>query len=170
MTMKIRNLGTTLLLPVLLTAGLATAARADDDAAVERGRYLVNIAGCNDCHTPDWPQSGGKVAQEDWLTGSPVGFRGPWGTTYPANLRLVVASMTEAEWLRHARQPRRPPMPWFNLRDMSDADLRAIYRYVRHLGPKGAPAPPYLAPDMAVATPYIDFVPRNLPRSARAEH
>jgi hypothetical protein len=31
--------------------------------------------------------------------------------------------------------------PWFNVNDMSRADLRAIYRYVRHLGPAGKPQP-----------------------------
>lgn len=165
--MNMWKFGKTLLMPLLIVAGTACAASAADPT-VERGRYLVNVSGCNDCHTPNWPQSGGEVPQEDWLTGSPVGFRGPWGTTYPANLRLVMQSMSETDWLKHARTPRRPPMPWFNLRDMSDADLRAIYRYVRHLGPKGDPAPAYVPPEMAVNTPYIDFVPQNLPRQAQA--
>jgi hypothetical protein len=40
----------------------------------------------------------------------------------------------------------RPPMPWFNLRAMHDADLVAIHRYLRSLGPRGEPAPAYVPP------------------------
>ena len=107
------------------------------DVDLERGRYLVKIAGCNDCHTPNYPQSAGKVPEKDWLTGVPVGWQGPWGTTYAANLRLVIGGMTEAQWMKGARQALKPPMPWFALRDMTDGDLRAIYRYVKSLGPGG---------------------------------
>jgi hypothetical protein len=102
------------------------------------------------------------VPQAQWLTGSTVGFQGPWGTTYPANLRLYVQSLDETQWLERVRQPMRPPMPWFSLRDMSDTDLLAIYRFIRSLGPAGEPAPAAAAPGVEVATPYIEFVPKNL--------
>jgi mono/diheme cytochrome c family protein len=149
-------------------ATAAQAAEPDQSASIARGRYLVQIGACNDCHTAGYPESAGKVAEADWLTGNPVGFQGPWGTTYPANLRLVVARMTEAQFVARARGEMRPPMPWFNLRDMTDGDLRAMYRYVRSLGPKGAPAPAYAAPGEKVATPYIVFVPQNLPQKTAA--
>ncbi len=136
---------------------------------LERGRYLVRLGGCNDCHTAHYPEKGGNVPESEWLTGVPVGFQGPWGTTYPANLRLKFQSMTEAEWLKAAHAPMRPPMPWFNLAAMTDADLRAMYRYIRSLGPKGEPAPAYAAPGERVSTPYIVFVPQMAPeRSAAA--
>ena len=144
------------------------AAPPDTAASIARGRYLVHISGCNDCHTPGYPESGGKTPEADWLVGSAVGFQGPWGTTYPANLRLVVDRMTEAQFVARARSEMRPPMPWFNLHAMTDADLRAMYRYVRSLGPKGAPAPSYAGPDQKVATPYIVFVPQNLPQKTAA--
>jgi hypothetical protein len=54
-------------------------------------------------------------------------------------------------------------MPWFNLRDMSDDDLLAIYRYARSLGPTGEPAPAYVPPGQIPASPYIVFEPQNLP-------
>ncbi len=57
----------------------------------------------------------------------------------------------------------RPPMPLPSLRAMSDADLKAIYRYVRSLGAKGQPVPAYVPPGGQVATPYFDFTPKNLP-------
>ncbi len=124
---------------------------------VARGRYLVMISGCNDCHTHDYPETAGKVDEKLWLTGSPLGWRGPWGTTYAANLRLVVPALTEAQWLVHARSERRPPMPWFNLRDMSDADLRAIHRYLKRLGSAGTPAPAYVPPDKPPNPPFVQF-------------
>ena len=126
--------------------------------SIERGRYLARIAGCNDCHTAGYPQSGGKVPEAQWLTGDKVGFRGPWGTTYPANLRLLMQTMSQAEWMKYARtHEMRPPMPWFALRDMTDQDLASIYRFVRHLGPAGEPAPEYLPPDKQPQGPVITF-------------
>jgi mono/diheme cytochrome c family protein len=155
---------------VLLSTATATAQSTKApkrDADVERGRYLVKIGGCNDCHTVNYPETAGAVPEKDWLTGVPVGWQGPWGTTYSANLRLVIGSMTEAQWMTRARQPMRPPMPWFALRDMTDNDVRAIYRYLKSLGPAGQPVPAYVPPGGNVATPVIVFVPQNLPAPAK---
>lgn len=129
-------------------------------ATVERGRYLVQIGGCNDCHTPDYGQLAGQKPVDEWLTGWSVGFRGPWGTSYPSNLRLTVRGMSEEQWLSFARAPRLPPMPWFSLRDMTDEDLRSIYRFISDLGPKGERAPTAAAPGQPVSTPYFMFEPR----------
>lgn len=142
---------------------VTTAPTHADAASIARGRYLVATAGCNDCHTAGYAEAGGKVAQSDWLLGTPVGFRGPWGVSYPANLRLTVQAVTEEEWLKFARVERLPPMPWFNLRDMNDEDLRSMYRFIRSLGPKGGRAPAPVAPNVNVGTPYIQFTPQNLP-------
>ena len=158
--MNIRN-SSGVLLAVSLAFGIAADTLAGEPAAgaVERGRYLVTIGGCNDCHTPGYMEKGPAVPESEWLTGMPVGFQGPWGTSYAANLRLVLNSMTEDQWVKHARQQRLPPMPWFNLRAMTDDDLRAVYAYVRSLGAPGHPAPAYVAPGGKVSTPYFVFVP-----------
>jgi len=140
-----------------LTAASAEAASTKRDADLDRGRYLVKIAGCNDCHTPNYPETAGAVPEKDWLTGVPVGFQGPWGTTYAANLRLVFAGMTEAQWMKGARHALKPPMPWFALRDMTDGDLRALYRYIKSLGPAGQPAPAYVPPGGKVTTPVLTW-------------
>ena len=113
-----------------------------DPKLVERGRYLVKIAGCNDCHTPGYMASAGKVPEAQWLTGDKLGWRGPWGTTYAINLRLYMKDVTEAEWLKRAKtMETRPPMPWFALRDMTERDLKAIYHYVKAQPVAGEPAP-----------------------------
>lgn len=125
---------------------LAAEPAAPGDPAVERGRYLVQISGCNDCHTPGYMVQNGDVPEALWLTGSPVGWTGPWGTTYASNLRLVADGLSETRWLKYARREWRPPMPFFNLRSMTDEDLMAIYRYLRHAGPAGEAMPAALPP------------------------
>ena len=134
----------------------------------EAGRYLVLVGGCNDCHTPGWDPSGGKVPMTRWLTGSPVGFEGPWGTTYPANLRLFVQRVSEPQWLAMFKSkaplpqfPMRPPMPWVNIHRLSVRDLKALYVFIHGLGPMGRPAPAYTPPGQRPTTPYIVFVPQK---------
>lgn len=150
---------------VMLKITLADAAerasavsRPADAKWIERGRYLVKIAGCNDCHTTGYAQTGGNVPEKAWLTGDQLGWRGPWGTTYPRNLRIFMTGLSEDQWVRVAHTTQfRPPMPWFALRDMTDPDLRAIYRFVQYLGPGGEQAPAYLPPDREPDGPVISF-------------
>ncbi len=137
----------------LASGAVFTAHAAEPDAQVARGRYLVLITGCNDCHTPGYMETDGAVQEQLWLTGNSVGWTGPWGTTYPPNLRLVAQGLTEAQWLVHARNQWRPPMPWVALRKMTDEDLAAIYHFLRYLGPAGQPAPLALPPGQVAPEP-----------------
>jgi mono/diheme cytochrome c family protein len=144
----------------MLIACAATAAEPRSgalSAEASRGRYLVRITGCNDCHTAGYAESGGQVEESKWLAGDRLGWRGPWGTTYAPNLRLTVKDMTAKEFMTLARSPLRPPMPWFNMRDMKDADVKAIYAYLRHLGPAGERAPAYVPPDRTPDGPFVKF-------------
>jgi mono/diheme cytochrome c family protein len=142
-----------------VAAGTAIAAdKGSNDAARARGRYIVTIGGCNDCHTPGFAMSGGKVDEKQWLTGDSLGWRGPWGTTYPVNLRLYMQALSENAWVDKARHlTARPPMPFWALNTMTDRDLRALYRYVRALGPSGDPAPAYVPPNQEPKPPYVTF-------------
>lgn len=132
----------------------------------QQGKYIVLIGGCNDCHTSGYAESNGQNPPEsEWLTGIPVGFRGPWGTTYASNLRLTVNEMTEDEWVKTSRtRMAMPPMPWPSLNHMDEQDLRAVYRYIKSLGSKGIKMPPNVPPDQEPATPYFDFIPQHLER------
>jgi mono/diheme cytochrome c family protein len=119
----------------------------------------VRIAGCNDCHTPGYAESGGATPRQLWLEGSALGWSGPWGTTYPANLRLKLQDMDEAAWMKYsAGLHSRPPMPDFALRGMTEDDRRALYRFVRSLGPGGEAAPAYLPPGQMPKPPYVQWV------------
>lgn len=149
----------------LITIGLIGAAgpgwtsETDKDSSmIERGRYLAQLAGCNDCHTPGYLMSNGEIPESQWLIGDSFGWRGPWGTTYASNLRLFLQSMSEDQWVEVAHTlKRRPPMPWYTVNRMHEDDLRALYRFVRSLGDPGKPAPVYVPPDQEPNTPYALF-------------
>jgi len=138
--------------------GQAPKQAAAPNATIERGRYVVEIGGCNDCHTAGYAEAGGKAAEADRLKGDMLGYRGPWGTTYPTNLRLNIGKMTEDAWVKYAKTlMTRPPMPWFNIRAMTEADQRALYQYVKSLGTGGTAAPAFLPPDKAPKAPFIQW-------------
>ena len=127
-------------------------------ASIERGKYLVKVAGCNDCHTPGYALSGGKVPEAQWLIGDKLGWRGLWGTTYAVNLRLYMRDMPEEKWLKTARTLQtRPPMPWFALNEMTDQDLKAIYHFVRTLPATGEMAPTFVPPGKEPQGPVVQF-------------
>jgi len=135
-----------------------SAESANSTAMIERGRYLAQLAGCNDCHTPGYLINNGEIPESRWLIGDSFGWRGPWGTTYASNLRLFLKDMSEDAWVETARTlKRRPPMPWYTVNQMHEDDLRALYRFVRSLGEPGNPAPAYVPPDQDPTTPYALF-------------
>lgn len=129
------------------------------ESELEAGRYLVIAGGCNDCHTDNYERAEGKIPESKWLLGSSVGWRGPWGTSYGTNLRLRVHEVTEEAWMLMMRKRMRPPMPWTDTKELSDADLRALYVYIRSLGPAGKHTPAALGPGEKPTTPYIDLTP-----------
>ena len=49
-----------------------------DKKTEERARYVIKIAGCNDCHTTGYAEAAGKIPEKDWLKGDAMGWRGPW--------------------------------------------------------------------------------------------
>ena len=157
--------------PTTSPPAAATAAPAAAVDLVARGEYLVRIAGCNDCHTAAYAEKQGKVPKEQWLTGSPLGFHGPWGTTYASNLRLRMQDFSEDEWLAYSANLRtRPIMPDFAVRDMTEEDRRALYRFIRGLGPAGSPAPVALPPGQTPPLPHMALVLPPPPADAAGAH
>jgi hypothetical protein len=66
--------------------------------------------------------------------------------------------MSEDGWVTYVKDLKaRPPMPWWSIRATTEEDLRAIYQYIKQLGPAGEPAPPYLPPDKEPKPPYIQY-------------
>jgi cytochrome c553 len=126
----------------------------------EAGRYLVNISGCNDCHTNGFLQQGDAIPEEARLTGMPIGFKGPWGVTYPSNLRLLVQEKTEDQLVAELKErTAKPPMPWTSIHALNEHDLRSILKYIKSLGPAGEKTPDYVPPNQQPTTPVFVFVP-----------
>jgi hypothetical protein len=158
-----RSLFLLVLVAVGCTASASDAPREPHTAAespVEAGRYLATVAGCNDCHTDGYLFTGGDVPEAERFLGSAVGWRGPWGTTYARNLRLTVSQMTEDAWVQMLKtRLGLPPMPWMNVNQMAEADMRAIYRYFQSLGPVGEQTPAPVPPGQEPTTVFISLEP-----------
>jgi hypothetical protein len=133
-------------------------AKRQQTIVIDRGRQVIKTMGCNSCHTQDYMIKRSNIPEEDWLLGSTLGFHGTYGTAYPTNLRLLLNNMTEDEWLVLAKQMREDsPMAWIMLSTTVDQDLRAIYKFVKHLGPKGTPALSRLEAGVIPTTHYVDY-------------
>jgi hypothetical protein len=61
-------------------------------------------------------------------------------------------------------------MPDFAIRAMSEDDRRALYRFVRSLGPAGEPAPGYLPPGKEAPLPFVKWMLPSPPPAAAAGH
>jgi hypothetical protein len=80
---------------------------------------------------------------------------GPWGTSFAANLTPDKASglggWTVDQFIKTMRtgkhlgvgRPILPPMPWFDVAVLRDADLKALFAYLRSVKPisNAVPAP-----------------------------
>ncbi len=146
-------------LRIVLCAGLASLPLVSQaEPSAEHGRYLVQVAGCNDCHTASYIMAPDKVPESAWLLGDSLGWSGPWGTSYASNLRLLLPTLSEEQWLQLARNANyRPPMPSHALRIMQEDDLRSIHRFVKQLGVAGQPAPAALPPGQVAKGPVVQF-------------
>jgi cytochrome c553 len=139
---------------------------APGDVSVDRGKLVSIIGGCNDCHTQDYNESGGKIDPAKALVGTAIGWRGPWGTTYPRNLRITVQDKTEDQFVEYAKKLKtRPPMPYYNVNAMDESDIRSLYQYIKSLGAPGAQVPEFVPPDQEPKTPYRPIEPPTMPKS-----
>jgi mono/diheme cytochrome c family protein len=126
------------------------------DTQVERGKYLVTITGCNDCHTPGALL--GKPDLSRTLGGSDVGFGIPGvGTFVGQNLtpdketglgnwrtEQIIAAMTKGE--RPDGRKLFPVMPWPALASLTAEDAQAIAAYLKSLPPVKNAVPGPFAP------------------------
>ena len=140
---------------VLAAAATATAAAAAayavwsgvgaQEAQVARGKYLVQLAGCTDCHTPGYRL--GKPDMARFLGGSDVGFEmAGVGIFVPPNLtpdnstglgrwtsdEIVTAIQTG---VRPDGRILAPMMPWRAYAGLTKSDAAAMVEYLRSLPP-----------------------------------
>ncbi|MEI6200630.1 MAG: cytochrome c [Enhydrobacter sp.] len=144
-----------------------------DDAAVARGKYLVTLGGCQDCHTPG--HFFGKPDMARALGGSEVGFDIPGlGTFYGPNLtpdkETGLGKWTDAQVMAAIRTGVRPDgrvlapiMPWRSLAVLTDQDAAAVVAYLRSLPPVANKVPGPFGPG---ETP-TSFVMKILPPAGK---
>jgi mono/diheme cytochrome c family protein len=106
----------------------------------KQGAYLVKMAGCADCHTPQ--NQGQALAGMDFAGGQI--FEGPWGKVATANLTPDPSGIPyydEALFLQTMRtgsvkaRTLNQIMPWHFFRNMTDDDLKADFAYLKTLKP-----------------------------------
>jgi mono/diheme cytochrome c family protein len=128
----------------LIGAGFALSAYAADPQ-VERGKYLVGIGGCTDCHTPG--HFLGHPDMTRYLGGSDVGFAVPGlGVFVGPNLtpdketglgtwtaQQIVTAITTGE--RPDKRLLAPSMPWRGLAALTKSDALAIAAFLKSLPP-----------------------------------
>lgn len=107
---------------------------------VARGAYLVRMAGCADCHTPQ--DQGKPIVGLDFAGGLVIDL--PTGRVASANItpdasgisyydeNLFIHAMREGKV--GARQLN-AAMPWWFFGKMTDDDLKAVFAYLRTLTP-----------------------------------
>lgn len=151
------------------------------EARVERGRYLTLMGACNDCHTPGTFY--GAPDYDRTLSGSEIGWVGPWGVTFPRNLtpdaETGIGAWSEEDIVNAIRTGVRPdgsvilpPMPWPMYATMTDDDAYAIAAYLKSIAPVKHRAPDRIAPGVAYDGPAFHIPPApawDAPRVAAAE-
>jgi mono/diheme cytochrome c family protein len=110
---------------------------------VARGHYLVTIMGCNDCHTPGALYGAPDTTRT--LSGSDLGWVGPWGDVRPRNLTpdsTGIGSWTKEQIVEAIRTGHTPDgsqlapiMPWMGFSALTDEDAMAIASYLKSLPP-----------------------------------
>lgn len=146
----------------------ASAGDAAKKARIARGLYLTTVIGCNDCHTP-----GGLYGAADFnrkLSGSELGWHGPWGVSFPSNLTpdmdTGLGYWSEAEIVKAIRTGVKndgkmllPPMPWQDFSGLSDADVHAIAAYLMSLPAVSHKVPDAVPPGQAFTGTVIELPP-----------
>lgn len=139
---------------------IAAAPSAKDAARIKRGEYLATVTGCNDCHTP-----GALYGAPDFerrLSGSEIGWRGPWGVSYARNLtsdpETGLGKWTEQQivdalktGMKPDGTPLLPPMPWPNATALTDEDVHALAAYLKSLPPVKHRVPDVVEPEKAAS-------------------
>lgn len=113
----------------------------DLSTPLKRGQYLVTVAGCTDCHTPQ--DAHGQPIMSLQFGGGFV-FDGPWGRVASANITsdpsgipyYDLALFTQVFRTGYVRARKlNQLMPWADFRGLTDEDIAAIFTYVKTFRP-----------------------------------
>ena len=121
------------------------ALEANAQQSVDRGKYLVTLASCTDCHTPGF--FFGKPDMARFLGGSEVGFEIPGlgvfvGPNLTPDKETGLGNWTDEQIVAALKSGHRPDgrvlapiMPWKALASLTAEDALAIVAYLRSLSP-----------------------------------
>lgn len=152
---------------------LAPQAVQAQDGQLARGKYLVGLSGCNDCHTPGY--FFGKPDMARFLGGSEVGFEIPdVGVFHGPNLTPDVVTglgswstddIVTAITTGHRPDGRilAPVMPWHAFASLTPDDAQAIAAYLKSLPPVANKVPGPFGPGEKPTS----FVMRIVPPDAQ---
>jgi mono/diheme cytochrome c family protein len=140
-----------------ITAAVSASSVQAADAQVERGKYLVQIGGCSDCHTP-----GNFLGHPDmarFLGGSDVGFGMPGlgvfvGPNLTSDKETGLGKWTAQEIVTAITTGKRPDgrllaaaMPWRGLAALTKPDALAIAAFLQSLPPTSNKVPGPFGPN-----------------------
>lgn len=170
---------------LVAVAGFAIAACASRQAAegtaedkIARGRRVSFTSGCQDCHTPGTFY--GALDSTRMLSGTELGWQGPWGVSFPRNLtpdmETGIGKWTEEDIVTAIRTGHRPdqtmllpPMPWQMYAHLTDEDAYALAAYLKSLPPVVHKVPDVVPPGQPFTGAALVFPPppawdaQNLP-------
>jgi len=162
---------------IITTAIFLLPARAAD-SQIERGKYLVDIAGCNDCHTPGY--FFGKPDAARYLGGSDVAFEIPGmgafaGSNITPDEETGIGSWTIEQIVTALQTGSRPDgrvlapiMPWRSFAGLSKADATAIAAYLKSIPPvKQRGAGPFAPGDKITAFLFRILPPGEVAAAAK---
>jgi mono/diheme cytochrome c family protein len=139
------------------TQSMPSAGEPDPADQIERGRYLVNLGGCNDCHTPGYFL--GKPDPSRRLAGSDVGFEIPdtgifVGSNLTPDRDTGLGNWTREDIITAVQTGVRPDgrmlapiMPWRAFAELTRSDVGAIADYLISLPPISQKVPGPFGPD-----------------------
>jgi mono/diheme cytochrome c family protein len=151
-------LSVALLTGLAIATGYAVSQGIDSESAqVARGKYLVQLGGCTDCHTPG--HFFGRPDMARFLGGSDLGLEVPGlGTFVAPNLTpdndTGLGTWTKDEIAKAIQTGVRPDgrilapiMPWRGYASLTKSDAAAIVEYLRSLPPVTNKVPGPFGPD-----------------------
>src|SRR5262245_11041949 len=117
-------------------------------AGIERGRAMLKVLLCGECHTPR-DGRGNSIAGKELAGGN--AFTGEWGTVYSANISshpsAGIGAYSDDDLKRVFREGRNRAgralwvMPWSITKNLTDADLDVLIAALREVPPVSALAP-----------------------------
>jgi len=148
-----------------------------DNAQIARGKYLVTLGGCNDCHTPGYFR--GQPDMSRFLGGSDVAFEIPGlgvfvGPNITPDKETGIGNWSRDQIVTAIQTGKRPDgrilapvMPWHAYGQLTADDAQAIAAFLQSLEPLSHKVPKPVTPGEKVSTFMLRIVPPGRTAAAK---